>query len=111
VIQARKDSFFFALFRDGGRLTEDAEGTVGQISGVIGEKTTITGPAAIGLYNALPSDIRNYHAVSADNSGYAKELIRIARDKKLFYNDNTVFINSGPEYIRKTDAELNLLRN
>ncbi|MDR0301174.1 MAG: tRNA (adenosine(37)-N6)-threonylcarbamoyltransferase complex dimerization subunit type 1 TsaB [Treponema sp.] len=117
VIQARKDAFFFTLFRDGSRIMEDADGTVNQIVNVIREKTSekekiiITGPAAQLLYNALPDEQRISCECSCKNMGYARELIYIAQSKNLFYNDNTVFLYSGPEYIRKTDAEINLLRN
>jgi tRNA threonylcarbamoyladenosine biosynthesis protein TsaB len=117
VIQARKDAFFFALFENGIRKKEDADGTVDQIAGLIrGEKRgngkiTVTGPATDTLFNALPEELKLFCEFSVKNTGYAKELIYIAKDKDLFYNDNIAFLYSGPEYIRKTDAEINLLRN
>jgi len=117
VIQARKDAFFFALFEGGKRITGDTDGDVNQIASVIreklreNEKIAITGPAADVLCNALPPELKQSYEYSWKNTGYAKELIYIAKDKNLFYADNTAFLYSGPEYIRKTDAEINLLRN
>jgi len=114
VIQARKDAFFFALFEGGRRAAEDADGTANQIADVIGkkkygnEKIIITGPAADALFNSLPEEIKPLCACSCKNTGYAKELIYIARDRDLFSADNTAFLYSGPEYIRKTDAEISL---
>jgi tRNA threonylcarbamoyladenosine biosynthesis protein TsaB len=117
VIQARKDAFFFALFEGGRRRSEDTDGDVSQIARIIrenmpdNEKITITGPAADTLLGALPGKLKPLCELTVKNANYAKELIRIAKDKNLFYNDNTAFLFSGPEYIRKTDAEINLLRN
>jgi tRNA threonylcarbamoyladenosine biosynthesis protein TsaB len=111
VIQARKDAFFFALFNSGRRLMEDADGDVSQIAAVIREKINITGPAADVLYNALPEELKPFCECSCNNTGYARELIYIAKSKNLFCNDNTAFLYSGPEYIRKTDAEINLLQS
>jgi len=121
VIQARKDAFFFALFDSGKRVTEDADGDINQIAEIIrdlsreksheNEKILITGPAADALCNAMPPELKPSCDCSWKNTGYAKELIFIAKDKNLFNTDNTAFLYSGPEYIRKTDAEINLLRN
>jgi len=116
VIQARKDAFFFALFEDGRRIMEDMDGTLSQIAGLISEKKqenekiTITGPAADAVFNALPDELKMFCMCSCKNTGYAKELIYIANNKGLFNNDNTAYLYSGPEYIRKTDAEINLLQ-
>jgi len=116
VIQARKDAFFYSLFDGGSRITEDKDGGIDKIAGLIQEKSrenkkiTVTGPAADALSNALPPEIKLSCGFSGKNTGYAKELILIAKENKLFYTDNTACLNSGPEYIRKTDAEINLLR-
>jgi len=116
VIQARKNAFFFALFEGERRIMEDMDGTVSQIAGVISEKKhenekiNITGPAADVVFNALPEELKPLCVCSFKNTGYAKELIYIANNKCLFNNDNTAFLYSGPEYIRKTDAEINLLQ-
>ena len=39
---------------------------------------------------------------------YAIELIELAINKNLFYNDTSEYLNKGPEYLKKTDAEINL---
>jgi len=117
VIPARKDAFYFAVFRDGKRLTEDADGSASRISEVIRKnasengKIMITGPGAFALFNSLSEETRPFCGCSNNDSGYAGELINIAKKKNLFYTDNTAFLYSGPEYIRKTDAEINLLRD
>ena len=111
VIEARKDAFFYAFFRNGERLTPDADGTTGQIAELIkntdkSKKITVTGPASFLFYNALPPEIRDGITLNDENRGYAKELILIAKDKDLFNNDNSAYLYKGPEYIRKTEAEL-----
>jgi len=114
VIQARKDAFFFAAFKDGKRVTEDSDGDIKQIAEIISkksqenEKIIITGPAADAVFTSLPEELKPYCHLSRKKSGYAADLINIAIIKKLFYNDTTAFLYSGPEYIRKTDAEINL---
>jgi len=115
VIQARKDAFFFAAFKDGKRVTEDSDGDSGQIAGAIrkitkeNEKIVITGPATDAVFTSLPEELKPFCHLSSKKSGYAADLINIAIIKKLFYNDTTAFLYSGPEYIRKTDAEINLM--
>ena len=111
VIEARKTSFFYALFRNAERLTPDTDADAGQIAEAISrnaEKITLTGPAAALLYSALHEDSRNRLELVYETRGYAKELISIAINKNIFLNDNTAYLYSGPEYVRKTDAEINL---
>jgi len=114
LIQARKGSFFFTIFRGGSRLLPDTEAGADQIAEEIkkhaqeNEKITITGPGSTALYDSLPNEQRESLALSNENRGYAKELILIAKKTNIFANDNTAYLYSGPEYIRKTDAEINL---
>jgi len=114
VIQARKDAFFFALFNDGRRITEDCDGHISQITEVIRERTrknerlNITGPAAASVFGCLPEELKPFCIYSCNNKGYAAELINIANNKNLFYTDNNAYLYSGPEYVRKTDAEIKL---
>jgi len=115
AIEARKNAFFYAFFRSGERLTPDTDGTAEQIIAAINsyksKKIMLAGPGAISLYSALPPQTKNNIIIDDKIRGYAKELILIAKDKNLFNNDNSAYLYSGPEYIRKTDAELNLLQN
>jgi len=114
LVQARKASFFYTIFRNGSRLQPDTEGSAEQIANEIkkhankNENITITGPGSTALYEILPNEQRECLVLSNENRGYAKELILIAKKNNVFANDNTAFLYSGPEYIRKTDAELNL---
>jgi tRNA threonylcarbamoyladenosine biosynthesis protein TsaB len=114
VIQARKDAYFYSLFNDGSRITEDSDGGISQITEVIIKNTrenkniNITGPAAAEIYGTFSEELKPFCIYSCNSIGYAAELIKLAKNKDLFYNDNTAFLYSGPEYIRKTDAEINL---
>ena len=114
VIQARKDAFFYTIFRNKERLTPDADASTAQIIEEIksyankNEKITITGAGAEILFNSMSQELKSAVNLNFENRGYAKELITIAKDKDLFNNDNSAFLYSGPEYIRKTDAEISL---
>jgi len=112
VIEARKNAYFYAFFKDGQRLTEDKDSAFLQIANEIegykadNSKITVTGYGAKILYESLPENLKNAVSLVFENTGYAKELIAIAKEKELFNNDNTAHLYSGPEYISKTDAEL-----
>jgi tRNA threonylcarbamoyladenosine biosynthesis protein TsaB len=114
VIQARKNAWFYSLFRCTERLLPDADADASQISETIDKKTDknekiiLTGPGAALLYGAMPQELKRRLDTGFENRGYAKELISIAKNRDIFHNDNTACLYSGPEYIRKTDAELNL---
>jgi len=115
VIEARKNAWFFTIYRGDTRLIRDMDATAGEIAAIINEKKerdekiTLTGPGAEVLYNSLPEDFVNNRIFSVrEKRGYARELLYIAKSRDLFNNDNSAFLYSGPEYIRKTDAELNL---
>jgi len=113
VIAARKNAWFFAVFRENTRLTHDMDATAGEIAEAINEKkgqdetVALTGPGAGGLFKSLPEKFAGGIAVREKN-GFARELIYIEKKLKIFHNDNSAFLYSGPEYIRKTDAEINL---
>jgi len=114
VIQARKDAYFYAIFNDSRRITEDSDGALSQVTEEIikntreNKKINITGPAAAEIYGVLSEEIKSLCICSCNNKGYAAELIKLANNKNLFYTDNNAYLYSGPEYIRKTDAEINL---
>jgi len=114
VIEARKNAFFYAFFKDGQRLTEDKDSAFLQIANEIEQykndqnPITLTGPGSKTLYESLPENIKNNLSLVFENKGYAKELIDIAKNKNLFCHDCTAYLYSGPEYIRKTDAEIAL---
>jgi len=113
VIDARKNAWFNAFFKDGNRLTEDMDSELSQITEEIKRyvkdgKITLTGYGSQTLYEALPEELKANITLVNENKGYAKELIAIAEDKKLFSGDSTANLYSGPNYIRKTDAEIAL---
>ena len=114
VIEARKNAGFYAFFKDGKRLTEDKDSNFSQIANEIElykkehKQITLTGPGAKLLYESLNENTKNDLSLILEKDGYAKELIAIANSKNLFNNDCTSYLYSGPEYIRKTDAEIAL---
>jgi len=115
VIEARKNASFYAFFKDGKRLTDDKDSNFSQIENDIElykkeyKQITLTGPGAKSLYEHLGENTKNDLTLVSEKNGYAKELIAIANSKNLFNNDCTAYLYSGPEYIRKTDAEIALI--
>jgi tRNA threonylcarbamoyladenosine biosynthesis protein TsaB len=113
VIDARKNAWFNAFFKDGRRVTEDKDSSLSLITDDIKQyvkdgQITLTGYGSQTLYESLPEDLKAGIIVSFENKGFAEKLIRIAEDKKLFSGDCSANLYSGPEYIRKTDAEIAL---
>ena len=112
VIEARKNACFYAFFRGGSRLTPDKDGDYSQIAGEIerfGEEITLTGPGSALLYDFLPLELKKTTILKNENKGYAKELILVAQNRNILDNVNNEYLYSGPEYIRMTDAEIDLL--
>ena len=113
VIEARKNAFFFTLFRNGQRVIPDTDASTSELIEVIrsnlkeGEKIIIPGTAAT-ILHALPEELKPRVEIVHESRGFAKELIAIARNKGILHNDGTVYLYSGPDYIRETDAEMNL---
>jgi len=114
----RKSAWFFALYRDGELLSPAADAEAAQIAAEVEslieshkEKTqtiTLTGSGSHSLFASLPQKIKDKITPAFENHGYARELIYIAKKEKLLENNSETLLYSGPEYIRKTDAELNL---
>jgi len=119
VIDAKKKSWFCALFSGGARITEDMDADAQAIAAAIcaaGRNTVekprllLTGPDAAGLRGELsPRLCENTVVLTAPScrSGTARELLAIAKNRKMFNNENSN-LNCGPEYIRKSDAEINM---
>jgi len=113
VMEAGKTTWFFALYSGGKCLMRAAEGEISHIAGQIEKLNTenivLTGPGAASLYDKLPQNIKKNLTAAFEQRGYAKELIFIANKDKLFDNvDSSALCFSGPQYFKKTDAELNL---
>jgi tRNA threonylcarbamoyladenosine biosynthesis protein TsaB len=114
AIEARKNTFFYAFYRgdksEPEAVFEDAQASRIAIDiGRYKEKVTLTGTGAASLYDSFSAQTKKSVELRVQNRSYSKEIIAIAKIRKIMDNDNTAFLFSGPEYIRKTDAELNLL--
>jgi tRNA threonylcarbamoyladenosine biosynthesis protein TsaB len=115
VITARKTAFFCARYCGRIRLGPDRDSSTDEIAAIISrenngtEKTLLTGPGAAVLYNALSEECKSAVELINENRGYAKELIEIARIDNLFCMDNSARLYEGPEYLRKSDAEISNL--
>jgi len=113
VIDAKKGCFFAAFYRHGKRLTcyrdSSPEALAEEAAKVIdfpNEPILLTGGGAELLHSSFISCFPsgNIRVESACKHGSAKELLEIAKsDKFEVVND----INSGPAYLRKSNAELN----
>jgi tRNA threonylcarbamoyladenosine biosynthesis protein TsaB len=114
VIESGKSSWFYALYHGSEKLQQAEEAGIGQITEKIKnlkmKNITLTGPGADLLYEKLPVEIKELLLLDGGKKGYAKELISIAKNVNLLDNINSsAHPFSGPEYYKKTDAELNLL--
>jgi len=114
AIDAKKSSFFAALYRGGERLSDFLDAQAETLAGEFAknrlspeEKVVLTGPGANLLYPRLLSYIPK-EQIALDpqfRKGRARELLEIAKSGIFDY---TVENNSGPVYLRKSDAELKL---
>ena len=118
VIDARKNAFFCALFNGQTRLCPDIDADSGQIARIINEKNTdnlnilLTGHDAEKLYEMLLQEsfpAGFLQLAPQGRRGYAATLLDIAKKSKVFDENNHPWLFKGPEYIRKSDAELNNL--
>jgi len=109
VIEARRGACFYAFFEGTRRITADADGDYQKIAEEIksyGKTVILKGPGSSAFFDSL-TDLKDKIILKGGNKGYSRELIAIAKIDKIFDNDNTKYLYTGPEYIRKTDAELN----
>jgi len=120
AIDAKKNSFFAALYRKGKRLTGDmdapaetiAKAALASARGPDGslppsEPLLLTGQGAELLGECLAPYITP-EFVNIDkgfNRGKARELLDIVKNTKMAAGDD---LDTGPVYLRKSDAELNL---
>ncbi|MDR1319391.1 MAG: tRNA (adenosine(37)-N6)-threonylcarbamoyltransferase complex dimerization subunit type 1 TsaB [Treponema sp.] len=113
VIDARKNAFFYALYSGGQRLCPDTEAAAPEIarsinaavSGPRENRVLLTGPGAETLYRELPGPSPFITVNPEFRRGNALFLLEIAKNVDILNNS---YVNAGPEYIRKSDAELNL---
>jgi tRNA threonylcarbamoyladenosine biosynthesis protein TsaB len=129
AIESGKNAWFFSVYRNGKSLEQAQEAAhpavqeaaISQIAEKIktikDEKIILTGTGAGSLYESLhdslherlPLELKENVLLACERRGYAKELIHIAKNDNLLDNiNNSAFLFSGPDYFKKTDAELNL---
>jgi tRNA threonylcarbamoyladenosine biosynthesis protein TsaB len=116
AIDAKKTAFFCALYRDGRRIgpardlraEEIAEAIAGE---AVDEPALLAGPGAEALCERLAHAGGTAALREAGyRGGYARPLLELARreiaqNPKMFDTDSMCCF-AGPEYIRKSDAEL-----
>ena len=112
VIDAKKGCFFTAIYRHGEKTGDDIDASPLTIISEISksrlspeEPVILTGPGAQLLFSSLT--LNNVPLLSLDpdfRKGGARELLKIIKNSKLMLVDD---LNSGPVYLRKSDAELN----
>ena len=122
LIDAKKKSWFCALYKGGTRLTPDMDAQAAEIARVICEtfsgqdrehiQVLLAGPDAgqidsDSLAKASAGKKIDFIVAPACRRGSARELLAIAQTQKIINNENKYFLG-GPEYLRKSDAEINL---
>ena len=119
AIDAKKGCFFTALYRGGERLTDYMDASPETIAKELSktllsrdEPVVLTGSGAALLLSSfkaylLPDEIQGelIQTESKPGRGRARELLDFIKDGKL---SETGDLDSGPSYLRKSDAELNL---
>jgi len=135
VLDAKKKAFFCALYREGRRLGPGMDATPDVIARVLAENISppaptaareqvlLFGPGARMLYGEMQSLKAGDPGVSGVTAalrlgegvrwGNAETLLEIARELRVFAEGRADSLSenlfAGPEYIRKSDAELNAL--
>jgi tRNA threonylcarbamoyladenosine biosynthesis protein TsaB len=120
ALDAKKSSFFCALYRDGKKACADMDAGPAAIADEIAKAFTqqadiakqilLFGPGADMLHDKLlqlpqaPLAIIDIQHGKALRWGNAQTLLEIARETDIFAKNITDF-SAGPEYIRKSDAE------
>ncbi|QQO07527.1 tRNA (adenosine(37)-N6)-threonylcarbamoyltransferase complex dimerization subunit type 1 TsaB [Breznakiella homolactica] len=111
VMDAKKKSFFTALYRGENRVTENLDAEVQTILELLPRDTPVlvTGPDADLFIRAASSFVPEGTLIldPGRRRGNAKELLEKAR-KLYILNNSGDNLESGPVYIRKSDAELSL---
>ena len=118
VLDAKRDCFFAAFYREAKRLTDYLDASPeALIREAIkaklfpGEPIFLTGAGAQLLYSRLVSnnaaDFIKHNGITMDPEfarGRAKDLLKMIKSGCLYVEDT---IDSGPIYVRKSDAEEN----
>jgi len=117
VVQAAKNTWFYAFFINNERVSPDGEADLAVLTNEImtnftknNKKIKLTGPGSQALFSSLSNELKKHLILDNKISGYAKELIFIAKKRNILDNDSGIFLHSGPEYIRVSDAQAALER-
>ena len=110
VIDAKKDRFFAAFYRNGIRIGNFLDEDAGRLLNLLTqyrrtpeEPVIITGPGAQLFLDRMDPILVNLILDPSHKHGRSRELLEIVSENpNQFYEDET----SGPLYLRKSDAEL-----
>jgi tRNA threonylcarbamoyladenosine biosynthesis protein TsaB len=118
LIDAKQNNFFTALYRGGGRLSDLIDAGASHIADMAakalseapaGEKRLLlTGPDAGMFYRGLDKSRFPEDSIRIDpecRHGWAGDLLKVVKNSDIF-NNRSGDLFAGPEYIRKSDAEL-----
>ncbi|MCL2043249.1 MAG: tRNA (adenosine(37)-N6)-threonylcarbamoyltransferase complex dimerization subunit type 1 TsaB [Treponema sp.] len=115
VLDAKKQAFFCALYRDGKRLCPDMDAPPDAIARIITgsllpqpenewqNEVLLVGPGAKMLHEKMGTD--TLRAGIDLRWGNAETLLLMAQETDIFVNSEKN-LSIGPEYIRKSDAEI-----
>lgn len=114
ILDAKKQRFYCALYRDGERLTSDRDASVDEILEMVAPygEVLLSGPDAMVFMRVSGDEVTHegkvikFHIDSLKMRDYGESMILIG--KKLFESEGPDDIASGPTYIRKSDAEVSL---
>jgi tRNA threonylcarbamoyladenosine biosynthesis protein TsaB len=118
LIDAKQNNFFTALYRGGRRLSDVIDAGASHIADMAakalseapsGEKRLLlTGPDAGMFYRGLDKSRLPEDSIRIDpecRHGWARDLLEVVKNSDIF-NNRVGDLFAGPEYIRKSDAEL-----
>ncbi|MDR2543697.1 MAG: tRNA (adenosine(37)-N6)-threonylcarbamoyltransferase complex dimerization subunit type 1 TsaB [Treponema sp.] len=111
VIEARKNAWFYAFYRDSVRLSPNKDGDSNQIEHEITQyngNIILTGAGSALLYDSFSQEIKEKVTLKHENKGYSKELILMAQNKDILNNDCSNYLYSGPDYISCKDGVDNI---
>ncbi|MDR1212339.1 MAG: tRNA (adenosine(37)-N6)-threonylcarbamoyltransferase complex dimerization subunit type 1 TsaB [Spirochaetaceae bacterium] len=113
VIDAKKNHFFGAVYREGKKISPCLDSGIPELLSFLipGEKALVTGPDA-GLFmenleHCAGKDAFSFFMDRDCRAGHARHLLELAREKYILQNCGDDF-DTGPLYLRKSDAELTL---
>jgi hypothetical protein len=120
LIDAKQNNFFTALYRGGRRISDPVDAGVSRIvdmaAGALSEapagegRLLLTGPDAALFYRRLDKGRLPEDSICIDpgnRRGWAGDLLELVKKTDIF-NNGSDGLFTGPEYIRKSDAELQI---